>query len=47
LSSFAHDTDYSTAKERDNIWEFPVLLKYKLGFPLLHPFVEAGVAHER
>ena len=42
--TFAHDTLYSTARERDNTWEFPLLLKYKLRFPVLHPFVEAGVA---
>ncbi len=42
--TFAHDTDYSTARERDNDWEFPLLLKYKLRLPVLHPFVEAGVA---
>ena len=42
--TFDHDTDYSTSRERDNSWEFPLLLKYNLRFPVLHPFVEAGVA---
>jgi len=23
-------------------WEFPLLLKYKFAFPVIHPFVEAG-----
>lgn len=44
FSTFDHDTDYSTNRERDNSWEFPLLLKYSLRFPVLHPFVEAGVA---
>lgn len=44
FSSFYHDTVYYTSRERDNSWEFPVLLKYKLRFAVLHPFVEAGVA---
>jgi len=30
--------------ERANSWEFPMLLKYKLPFPLAKPFVEAGYA---
>jgi hypothetical protein len=42
--TFAHDTLYSTGRERDNSWEFPLLLKYKLRFSALKPFVEAGVA---
>jgi hypothetical protein len=42
--TFAHDTDYYTSRERDNTWEFPLLLKYSPRFPGLHPFVEAGVA---
>lgn len=41
--TFAHDTQYSATRERDNSWEFPLLLKYKLRLPGLHPFVEAGV----
>jgi hypothetical protein len=43
-SAFYHDTVYYTSRERDNSWEFPLLLKYKLRFPVLNPFVEAGVA---
>jgi hypothetical protein len=42
--TFAHDTNYYTNRERDNTWEFPLLLKYSPRFPVLHPFVEAGVA---
>ena len=44
FSTFAHDTLYSTARERDNSWEFPLLLKYKLRVSAINPFVEAGVA---
>jgi hypothetical protein len=44
FSTFAHDTLYSTTRERDNSWEFPLLLKYKLRYSALNPFVEAGVA---
>jgi hypothetical protein len=42
--TFYHDTVYYTSRERDNSWEFPLLLKYKLRFSALNPFVEAGVA---
>ncbi len=35
---------YTTSGERDNIWEFPVLLKYKLRAHAMNPFVEVGVA---
>jgi len=41
--SVYHDTFYYTDRERDNSWEFPLLLKYKLRFSVLNPFVEAGV----
>jgi hypothetical protein len=44
FSAFYHDTVYYTSRERDNSWEFPLLLKYKLRFSVLSPFVEAGVA---
>jgi hypothetical protein len=44
FSAFYHDTVYYTSRERDNSWEFPLLLQYNLRFPVLHPFVEAGVA---
>jgi opacity protein-like surface antigen len=43
-STFYHDTLYNTNGERDNSWEFPLLLKYNLRVSVLHPFVEAGVA---
>ena len=44
FDTFAHDTLYSTTRERDNTWEFPVLVKYKVRLHALDPFVEAGVA---
>jgi hypothetical protein len=51
VDALYHRTDYfiETPNEgpqsgRANSWEFPVLLKYKLGTPLIKPFVEAGVA---
>jgi hypothetical protein len=44
ITTFYHDTLYSINRERDNSWEFPLLLKYKLRFSALNPFVEAGVA---
>ena len=44
FSMFAHDTAFITSRERDNTWEFPLLLQYNLRFRVLHPFVEAGVA---
>lgn len=25
-----------------NSWEFPVLAKYRFGFPIVHPYIEAG-----
>ena len=42
--TFYHDTFYTTSSERDNTWEFPFLLKYKLRSLAVDPFVEAGVA---
>ena len=44
FSTFDHDTVFYISRERDNSWEFPLLLKYTLRFSVLHPFVEAGVA---
>jgi hypothetical protein len=43
FSRFDHITNHYTDRERDNSWEFPLLLKYKLRTRVLHPFVEAGV----
>jgi hypothetical protein len=43
-STFAHDTQYNVARQRNNSWEFPSLLKYQLRFLVLNPFLEAGVA---
>jgi hypothetical protein len=44
FSTFYHDTLYYTNRVRDNSWEFPLLLKHKLRFSVLNPFIEAGVA---
>jgi hypothetical protein len=42
--TFAHDTQYNVDRERDNSWEFPLLLKYKPRSAVVNPFFEAGVA---
>ena len=34
----------TSANERANSWEFPILLKYRLAFPLVKPYVVAGYA---
>lgn len=44
FSAFSETTSYFTRHERDNSWEFPVLLKYKLRLWAPNPLVEAGVA---
>ena len=31
-----------SSSERIASWEFPILAKYRFGFPLVHPYVEAG-----
>ena len=31
-----------SSSERISSWEFPILAKYRFGFPLVHPYVEAG-----
>jgi hypothetical protein len=41
--TFAEITFYQTYSERDNLWEFPLLLKYALRRHTVNPFVEAGV----
>jgi hypothetical protein len=33
---------YAGFSEHFNSWEFPMLLKYRMPFPLVKPFVEAG-----
>jgi hypothetical protein len=43
-TSFSNNVYNGTSQERANSWEFPMLLKYRLPFPLLKPFVEAGYA---
>jgi hypothetical protein len=47
LTGFANPSGSGTESERANDWEFPVLLKYRLGTPLIKPFFEAGVAPRR
>jgi hypothetical protein len=51
VDALYHRTDFDIgppnegpASDRANSWEFPVLLKYKLGTPLVKPFVEAGLS---
>jgi hypothetical protein len=41
FSNFAYSAD---SRERANSWEFPMLLKYKLPFPIITPYVEVGYA---
>lgn len=42
--TFYHDTIYRTYNERDNNWDFPVLLRYNPRWLGVNPFAEAGVA---
>jgi len=32
----------ASSSERIASWEFPILAKYRFGFPLVHPYIEAG-----
>jgi opacity protein-like surface antigen len=42
---FAGGTTSSTSSTTSAAWEFPILAKYRFkGAPLVHPFVDAGVA---
>jgi len=41
FGSFAYNV---FSDERANSWEVPVLIKYRLPFPIIKPFVEAGYA---
>jgi hypothetical protein len=34
----------TSLRQRDNTWEFPMLLKHTLPFPIVKPFVEIGYA---
>ena len=43
-TSFSNFASSIVAGERANSWEFPVLIKYRLPFPLVRPFVEGGYA---
>ncbi len=41
----ASNGDYNIfAVEHANLWEIPILLKYRFPFPLAKPFLEAGYA---
>jgi hypothetical protein len=43
--SYYSNTNYNgTSDEHANTWEFPMLLKYRIPFPLIKPFLEAGYA---
>jgi hypothetical protein len=35
---------FTTGKTTASNWEFPLLLKYRLAFPLVRPYVDGGVA---
>src|ERR1700747_286515 len=37
-TSFGNFAGSFSASERSNTWEFPLLLKYKLPFPILRPY---------
>jgi hypothetical protein len=43
-SSFSNFGGSIFSRERANSWEFPILLKYKIPFPIVKPFAEAGYA---
>ena len=43
-SSFGNFAYSVFSDERSNSWEFPILLKYRLPFPAVRPFLEAGYA---
>lgn len=43
-SFFGNPVNSGFSVEHANSWEFPMLLKYRLPFPLIQPFVEAGYA---
>ena len=41
---YRYSWSYSASRERANVWQFPVLLQYKLPLRALKPFIEAGYA---
>ena len=43
-TSYGNFAGSSFTSERANSWQFPLLARYKLPFPFLKPFVEAGYA---
>ena len=43
-ASYGNGNYTANLHERAHSWEFPMLLKYRLPFPLVKPFVEAGYA---
>jgi hypothetical protein len=45
-TTFGVDT-ISYAKTTANSWEFPLLLKYKLPTPFIHPFADVGISFHR
>jgi Outer membrane protein beta-barrel domain len=46
-SIFANAFGSSTVRARGTSWEFPLLIKRGLPFPLIHPYVELGYAPRR
>lgn len=43
-TAFANFAGSTFSRERANSWEFPILLKYRLPFPLVKPYVAGGYA---
>jgi hypothetical protein len=46
-SIFSNAFGSSTNKARGTSWEFPLLIKHRLPFPLIHPYAELGYAPRR
>ncbi len=40
--SFATQSGSAVSSTRHNTWEFPILAKYRFGFPIVKPYVDAG-----
>jgi len=43
-TSFSNFAGGSDSRERANSWQFPILLKYRLPFPVVKPYVAVGYA---
>jgi hypothetical protein len=43
-TSFSNFAGSFSDRERANSWEFPILLKYKLPFPIVKPYIAGGYA---